>query len=94
MLHPVIRSEEACYESSALAAQMARTFGTKLHIAHISTEKELSLLGGNITGEACIAHLYFTSDDYLTKGALIKCNPAIKNCPTAMPCAMPSPMDA
>lgn len=78
MLHPVIRSEEACYESSALAAQMARTFGTKLHIAHISTEKELSLLSGNITGEACIAHLYFTSDDYLTKGALIKCNPAIK----------------
>jgi len=78
MLHPVIRSEEACYESSALAAQLARTFGTKLHIAHISTEKELSLLGGDITGEACIAHLFFSSDDYLTKGALIKCNPAIK----------------
>lgn len=78
MLHPVIRSEDACYESSALAAQLARTFRTKLHIAHISTKKELSLLGGNITGEACVPHLYFTSDDYPGKGALIKCNPAIK----------------
>lgn len=78
MLHPVIRSEEACYESSALAVQLARTFGARLHIAHVSTEKELSLLGGNVTGEACIAHLYFTSGDYLEKGALIKCNPAVK----------------
>ncbi|MBQ7422223.1 MAG: dihydroorotase [Prevotella sp.] len=77
-LHPLIRSEEACYESSALAVQLARTFGTKLHIAHISTAKELDLLGGNVTGEAVIAHLYFESSDYLTKGALIKCNPAIK----------------
>jgi dihydroorotase len=79
MLHPIIRSEEACYESSALAAQLARTFGTQLHIAHISTARELELLGGNVTGEACIAHLFFSSDDYATKGALIKCNPAIKS---------------
>jgi len=78
MLHPLIRSEEACYDSSALAAQLARTFNTRLHIAHISTSKELELLGGNVTGEACIAHLYFSADDYMSKGALIKCNPAIK----------------
>ena len=78
MLHPAIRSEEACLQSSALAAQLARTFGTQLHIAHISTARELDLLGGNVTGEACVAHLLFTQDDYLRKGALIKCNPAIK----------------
>ena len=91
MLHPLIRSEEACYESSALAVHLARTYGTRLHIAHISTAKELELFESienlehlesmvfpRITGEACIAHLWFSSDDYLTKGALIKCNPAIK----------------
>lgn len=91
MLHPLIRSEEACYESSALAVQLARTFGTRLHVAHVSTAKELELFENldslehlehlalpRITAEACIAHLYFTADDYLTKGALIKCNPAIK----------------
>lgn len=78
MLHPMIRSEEACFESSALAAQLARTYNTRLHIAHLSTAKELDLLGGNVTGEACVAHLYFTHEDYITKGALIKCNPAIK----------------
>ena len=76
--HAEIRDAEACWQSSALAAEMAKASGARLHIAHISTERELALLGGNITGEACIAHLYFTSDDYLTKGALIKCNPAIK----------------
>lgn len=83
-LHPLIRSEEACYQSSALAAQLAHTFGTRLHIAHLSTAKELALLSpanGHeplVTGEACIAHLLFTSEDYLTKGAQIKCNPAVK----------------
>ena len=78
MLHPLIRSEEACYESSALAVQLARTYGTHLHVAHISTARELELLGGNVTGEACVAHLLFTSADYARKGALIKCNPAVK----------------
>ena len=92
MLHPLIRSEEACYDSSALAVQLARTFGARLHIAHISTAKELQLFATNsfssdvngeitpqhITAEACIAHLFFTSDDYLQLGARIKCNPAIK----------------
>lgn len=78
MLHPLIRSEEACYESSALAVQLARTYGTHLHLAHISTARELELLGGNVTGEACVAHLLFTSADYARKRALIKCNPAVK----------------
>lgn len=78
MLHPLIRSEEACYESSALAVQLARTYGTHLHVAHISTARELELLGGNVTGEACVAHLLFSSADYARKRALIKCNPAVK----------------
>lgn len=80
-LHPLIRSVEACYESSALAVQLARTFGTRLHVAHVSTARELELFSPltSITAEACIAHLYFTSDDYLTKGARIKCNPAVKS---------------
>ena len=80
-LHPLIRSEEACYESSALAVQLARNFGTRLHVAHLSTAKELDLFqpASPITAEACVAHLYFTSDDYLTKGARIKCNPAVKS---------------
>lgn len=79
-LHPVIRSEEACYQSSLLAVKLAKQFGTRLHIAHITTARELELLGedSNITGEAVIAHLYFTDADYATKHALIKCNPAIK----------------
>ena len=84
-LHPLIRSEEACYESSALAVQLARTFGTRLHVAHVSTARELDLFApsfrerlGLITAEACVAHLFFTSDDYLSKGTRIKCNPAVK----------------
>ena len=78
--HPVIRSEEACYRSSRLAVELARKFGTRLHIAHISTASELLLLANddNITGEAVIAHLMFSDEDYLEKGSLIKCNPAIK----------------
>ena len=78
MLHPLIRSEEACYESSALAAQLARTYGTHLHIAHVSTARELELGGGNVTLEVVLAHLLFTSADYSRKRALIKCNPAVK----------------
>ena len=76
--HPYIRSEEACYESSALGARLAKKHGTQFHIAHITTARELSLLGGNITGEATVAHLLFSKEDYDQKGALIKCNPAIK----------------
>ena len=88
-LHPVIRSSAACYKSSELAVQLARQFGTKLHIAHISTAGELNLLDANrhtysaglmpqITGEAVLAHLLFSEEDYSSKGALIKCNPAVK----------------
>jgi len=121
--HPEIRSEEACYESSKLAVKLAKESGARLHIAHLTTAKELELLqpakfggasvdvaisGGEtklkssadgvtsedetkvqraadgvscdelITGEAVIAHLFFSDADYATKGALIKCNPAIK----------------
>lgn len=78
--HPEIRSVEACCESSKLAVQLAREFGTKLHIAHLTTAKELELLGDDdhITAEAVIAHLFFSDKDYETKKALIKCNPAVK----------------
>ena len=63
MLHPLIRSEEACYDSSSLAVELAKTFGTRLHVAHVTTARELNLFGmyDNITAEAVIAHLYFTS---------------------------------
>lgn len=78
--HPEIRSVEACYESSKLAVQLAREYGTKLHIAHLTTAKELKLLDAddNITAEAVIAHLFFSDKDYASKKALIKCNPAVK----------------
>lgn len=78
--HPEIRSVEACYESSKLAVKLAREFGTKLHIAHLTTAKELELLENDdhITAEAVIAHLFFSDKDYETKKALIKCNPAVK----------------
>lgn len=78
MLHPLIRSEEACFESAALAAALARQFGTRLHIAHVSTGRELALATDNVTLEATVAHLFFSSADYAQKGSLIKCNPAIK----------------
>lgn len=76
--HSWIRDEEACYRSSSLAAQMARETGARLHIAHITTARELELLRGNVTGEVCVPHLLFTNDDYTTLGTRIKCNPAIK----------------
>lgn len=78
MFHPLIRSEEACMESSCLAANIARQFGAKLHIAHISTEAELEAIGEGVTMEATVAHLLFSNQDYSTKRSLIKCNPAIK----------------
>lgn len=79
-LHPLIRSEEACYASSSRAVRMAGTYGTRLHVAHVSTAKELELFGhdGNITAEAVIAHLFFSDEDYARLGTRIKCNPAVK----------------
>lgn len=80
-LHPLIRSEEACVKSSSLAIDLARKHGTRLHIAHVSTAKELQLVtpnDTNITLEATVAHLMFSAEDYPTLGARIKCNPAIK----------------
>lgn len=78
--HPFIRSEEACVESSSLAVGLAQLYDTRLHVAHVSTSKELGLFGrrSNITAEATIAHLLFTDKDYAEKGTRIKCNPAIK----------------
>ena len=84
-LHPKIRSAEACYLSSSLAVSLAKKHRTRLHILHISTEKETHLFNNSIplkdkriTAEACIHHLWFTDKDYETKGNLIKWNPAIK----------------
>ena len=79
-LHPLIRSEEACYESTALAVELAKKYGTRLHVAHLTTARELAFFGLNdrITAEAVIAHLYFSDADYATLGARIKCNPAVK----------------
>lgn len=84
--HPVIRNEEACYESSLIAIQFAKKHNSRLHILHISTEKELQLFGNmlplkdkRITSEVCVHHLHFTADDYERLGYRIKCNPAIKS---------------
>jgi dihydroorotase len=83
--HPLIRDEEACFESSFKAVQLAKKHNTRLHILHISTERELQLFTNliplgekRITAEVCVHHLHFTSDDYATLGYRIKCNPAIK----------------
>jgi dihydroorotase len=83
--HHLIRSEEACYQSSSKAAELAAKLGTRLHILHISTAKELSLFDGNkplseklLTAEACIHHLWFTDADYNERGTYIKWNPAVK----------------
>lgn len=83
--HPYIRSEEACYISSSMAVRLAKQYGTRLHILHISTAKELALFDNSIpltekkiTAEACVHHLWFTEDDYLDKGNFIKWNPAVK----------------
>jgi dihydroorotase len=84
--HPIIRNEEACFESSYSAIQLANQTGARLHILHISTAKELQLFGNmmplkdkRITAEVCVHHLHFTADDYAQFGNQIKCNPAIKN---------------
>lgn len=78
--HPTIRSAEACYHSSALAVELATKYGAQLHVAHLTTARELSLFGHNprITAEVVIAHLWFCDADYRTRGTQIKCNPAVK----------------
>lgn len=90
--HPVIRNEEACYRSTALAVELANRTNARLHVAHLSTARELELfdntplydtdsgqLTKRITAEACVAHLLFSDEDYSTLGTRIKCNPAIKS---------------
>jgi len=91
-LHPLIRSEEACLASTRKAVELAKKYGTRLHVAHISTAEELELFDSNhnsqfsilnsqfpqITAEACVGHLYFTQLDHERLGAKIKVNPAIK----------------
>lgn len=93
--HPEIRSVEACYESTKLAVELARKYHTRLHIAHLTTAKELEYLTGGqspcevrlteglspceVTAEATVSHLYFSDRDYARLGTRIKCNPAIKS---------------
>lgn len=79
--HPLIRSDEACYQSTHKAVSLAKKYGTRLHVAHISTARELDLFtpyDKQITAEAVIGHLYFCDDDYNRLGSLIKVNPSIK----------------
>ena len=83
--HPIIRNDEACFESSLIAIQFAKKYNSRLHILHISTQKELQLFGNmlplkekRITAEVCVHYLHFTADDYDRLGYKIKCNPAIK----------------
>lgn len=85
-MHPWIRDDEACYRSSALAVKLAKETGARLHIAHITTAKELELLQNDtpleekkITAEVCPQHLFFSEQDYKRLGTLIKCNPSIKS---------------
>ncbi len=83
-MHPLIRSAEACYASTAEAVEMAAKFNSDLHVLHLSTAKELSLFESrplkekHITNEVCVHHLWFSDEDYSFKGNLIKWNPAIK----------------
>ncbi|MBL7945665.1 MAG: dihydroorotase [Flavobacteriales bacterium] len=82
--HPVIRDAEACYKSSSNAVALAKEHGTRLHVLHISTAREIELFAPgplekkHITAEACVHHLWFTDADYTEKGAFIKWNPAVK----------------
>lgn len=86
-LHPLIRSEEACLQSTRKAVALAKEYGTRLHVAHLSTAEELELVPPylrtpappTITAEACVGHLYFTMLDHERLGARIKVNPAIKS---------------
>ena len=84
-LHPVIRSDDACYISSSRAIELAKKTGARLHIFHLSTAKEMELFRNDIpleekqiTAEACVHHLWFSDEDYKEKGTFIKWNPAVK----------------
>lgn len=83
--HPLIRSTEVCYKSTARAVEWAEKYGTRLHVLHVSTARELELfdnrplLEKKITAEVCVHHLWFTDDDYPRLGNLIKWNPAVKS---------------
>ena len=83
-MHSEIRSREACLKSSKKAIDLAERYGANLHILHLTTKEEVELFSNKplnekmITAEVCIPHLYFSKDDYATKGTLIKCNPSIK----------------
>ena len=84
--HPIIRNEEACYKSSSMAVELAKKHNTRLHILHISTDKETNLFRNDIplnqkkiTAEACIHHLWFDESSYDEKGTRIKWNPAVKS---------------
>lgn len=82
--HPQIRSAEACYKSSSLAVDLAKRFGTRLHVLHLTTERELALFAAGpigakrITAEVCVHHLWYDESSYAELGTRIKCNPAIK----------------
>lgn len=82
--HPFIRSSEACYQSTRLAVELAHELGTRLHVLHVSTERELKLFTSDalsakqVTAEACVGHLWFCDQDYDRLGCRIKVNPAIK----------------
>jgi dihydroorotase (multifunctional complex type) len=83
--HPLIRNAEACYRSSSLAVELAKRHGTRLHVLHLTTARELALFEDKplaqkrITAEVCLHHLLFDDRDYPNLGNLIKCNPAIKS---------------
>ena len=83
-MHSEIRSRESCLKSSKKAIELAERHGANLHILHLTTKEEVELFSNKplnekmITAEVCIPHLYFSKDDYATKGTLIKCNPSIK----------------
>ncbi len=83
-MHPLIRSDEACYLSSSFAVGLARRHDTRLHVLHLTTAREMELFEAKpldekrITAEVCVHHLFFSDEDYDLKGAFIKCNPAIK----------------
>ncbi|MCG6872002.1 MAG: dihydroorotase [Gammaproteobacteria bacterium] len=82
--HPLIRSEQACFKSSAMAVDLARRHDARLHVLHLTTAREMELFRSGplaakrITAEVCVHHLYFSADDYERLGARIKCNPAVK----------------
>ena len=83
-MHPIIRSEDACWKSSSFAVDLAKTHGSRLHVLHLTTAREMDLFEAGpveskrITAEACTHHLWFSADDYPALGNKIKCNPAIK----------------